>query len=65
MTEQGWTPETGAEQIYSNLIRLGWQVKTPVMMSAQALRDFPSTWAKRFAFGRDPRAMSIEWVHGL
>jgi len=51
LAEQGWTLEAGAEQIQDNLIRSGWRVKTPSMMSAQALRDFPSTGAKRLAFG--------------
>jgi len=59
LAEQGWSLEAGVRQIYDNLIRAGWRVKTPVMMSTQALRDFPSTWAKRLAFGRDPRAVSI------
>jgi len=59
LAEQGWTLEAGAEQIYNNLIYAGWRVKTPVLMNAQALRDFPSTWAKRLAFGRDPRAIRL------
>jgi hypothetical protein len=28
-------------------------------MHADALRSFPSTWAKRLAFGRDPCAMTL------
>jgi hypothetical protein len=28
-------------------------------MDVHTLRDFPSTWAKRLAFGRDPRAMML------
>ena len=59
LAEQGWTLESGAEQIYNNLIYAGWCVKTPMLMNAQALRDFPSTWAKRLAFGRDPRAIRL------
>jgi len=59
LAEQGWTLEAGAEQIYNNLIYSGWRVKTPMLMSSQALRDFPSTWAKRLAFGRDPHAMQL------
>jgi len=59
LAEQGWTLEAGAGQIYENLIHAGWQVKTPVMVNAQALRNFPSTWAKRLPFGRDPRAMQL------
>jgi 16S rRNA (adenine(1408)-N(1))-methyltransferase len=59
LAEQGWTLEEGARQIYDNLIQAGWRVRTPVPMSVQALRDFPSTWAKRLAFGRDPRAIRL------
>ena len=59
LSEQGWTLEDGAGQIYNNLTHAGWRVKTPVLMNANALRDFPSTWAKRLAFGRDPRAMQL------
>jgi 16S rRNA (adenine(1408)-N(1))-methyltransferase len=59
LAEQGWTLETGAEQIYANLTHAGWRVKTPVLMNANALRDFPSTWAKRLAFGRDPHGIHL------
>ena len=59
LAEQGWTLEAGAKQIYDNLIQAGWRLKTPVVMNAGALRNFPSTWAKRLAFGRDPRAMEL------
>jgi len=59
LAEVGMTLETGAEKIYSNLFQSGWQVKAPVAMDAQVLRRFPSTWAKRLAFGRDPRAVML------
>ena len=59
LTEVGTTLEAGAEKIYSNMLQAGWQVETPVMMATSALRSFPSTWAKRLAFGRDPRAVSM------
>ena len=59
LTEQAWTLEDGAEQIYNNLMQAGWQLKDPVLMQAEALRGFPTTWAKRLAFGRDPRAMQL------
>ena len=57
LAEAGTTLEAGAEKIYSNLIRSGWQIESPVMINANALRSFPTTWAKRLAFGRDPRAV--------
>jgi hypothetical protein len=57
--EAGKTLEAGTDRIYFNLLQAGWQVKIPATMDAQALKSFPSTWAKRLAFGRDPRAMTM------
>ena len=59
LAEAGWSLEDGAERIYNNLLKSGWQVHAPMMMNADTLRNFPSTWAKRLAFGRDPRAMEM------
>jgi 16S rRNA (adenine(1408)-N(1))-methyltransferase len=59
LAEVGRTLEAGADQIYNNLLQAGWQVEAPVMMNVSVLRSFPSTWAKRLAFGRDPRAVSM------
>jgi hypothetical protein len=59
LAEAGKTLESGTDIIYYNLLQNGWQVARPLMMDARALKAFPSTWAKRLAFGRDPRAMMI------
>ena len=59
LTEQGWSLEDGAERIRENLEAAGWQVGKPVIMDTHTLRNFPSTWAKRLAFGRDPRAVEL------
>jgi len=59
LAEVGWTLEAGAEQIYNNLLQTGWQVNAPTMLNASALRNFPSTWAKRLAVGRDARAIAL------
>lgn len=59
LTEQGWSLEDGAECIRENLESVGWRVGNPTMIDARALRTFPSTWAKRLAFGRDPRATQL------
>lgn len=59
LMEAGKTLEAGTDKIYYNLLQAGWQLKHPITMDAHALRTFPSTWAKRLAFGRDPRAMMI------
>ena len=57
LAEAGTALEAGAHQIYNNMLRSGWQINAPVLMNTNTLRNFPSTWAKRLAFGRDPRAM--------
>jgi hypothetical protein len=59
LAEAGKTLETGTDRIYYNLLQAGWQIEPPVMMDSGALKKFPSTWAKRLAFGRDPRAMML------
>ena len=59
LAEVGKTLEAGADRIFYNLLRAGWQIGHPLMMDACALKQFPSTWAKRLAFGRDPRAMAL------
>ena len=61
----GWTLETGADQIENNLNASGWKTKSRSWMNAPVLRSIPTTWAKRLAFGRDPRAIRVtfrrEW----
>jgi hypothetical protein len=59
LLEVGTTLECGADQIYDHAIRSGWRVKAPVLMDQRDLRAFPSTWAKRLAFGRAPRAIEV------
>jgi 16S rRNA (adenine(1408)-N(1))-methyltransferase len=59
LNKAGWSLEAGAWQIYQNLCWDGWKLKDPAPLGDQDLRVFPSTWAKRLAFGRDPRAMLI------
>lgn len=59
LAKAGWPLERGATEIYTNFMKSGWSVSAPVPMDAQALRSFPSTWAKRLAFGRDPRALAL------
>lgn len=59
LAEAGKTLEAGTDKIHYNLLQAGWQIERPVLMDAGALKTFPSTWAKRLAFGRDPRAMML------
>ena len=55
----GWTLEAGADQIERVLTDIGWKMKSHSCMDTQALRSIPTTWAKRLAFGRDPRAIRL------
>jgi hypothetical protein len=59
LAEQGWSLEDGVERIFENLTSAGWNLRKPQMLDSRALRAFPSTWAKRLAFGRDPRAVQL------
>jgi hypothetical protein len=59
LAEAQKTLESGTDWIYYNLRQAGWQLQHPVMMDTSTLKKFPSTWAKRLAFGRDPRAVML------
>ena len=60
----GWTLESGAEQIRHILNAAGWKTKSRACMDTYLLRSFPTTWAKRLAFGRDPRAVRLSLQRG-
>lgn len=59
LVEAGWSLENGAARIFENLASAGWKIRKPETMDSRTLRTFPSTWAKRLAFGRDPRAIQL------
>jgi len=59
LAEAGWDLDAGASQVHHTLQRAGWQVQPPAKFTIHDLRSFPSTWAKRLAFGRDPRAVTM------
>lgn len=56
LAECGWSLEAGAERIRAALSAQGFAMRPAAQWTARELRSFPSTWAKRLAFGRDPRA---------
>jgi hypothetical protein len=37
-------------------------MRPPAHVTAAELRAFPTTWARRLAFGRDPRALHLHGV---
>lgn len=59
LAEAGTNLEAGAERIYKNMNWNGWKLRSPCPMDNRALRSFPTTWAKRLAYGRDPRALAL------
>jgi 16S rRNA (adenine(1408)-N(1))-methyltransferase len=59
LAEAGWDAEAGAWQVHDSLWAGGLRVQAPALMDQAALRACPTTWAKRLAFGRDPRGWII------
>ena len=55
----GWMLEAGSDQIETNLNTIGWLTKSRSCLNPQELRSIPTAWAKRLAFGRDPRAIRL------
>jgi 16S rRNA (adenine(1408)-N(1))-methyltransferase len=41
----------------------GFDVQPLVTLDAEALRHYPTTWAKRLGYGRDPQALSISAIY--
>jgi 16S rRNA (adenine(1408)-N(1))-methyltransferase len=59
LEEAGWTLEAGGTRIRQVLRAAGYAVSAPVPLGAAELRACPTTWARRLAVGRDPRARSL------
>jgi hypothetical protein len=59
LAEIGWSLEAGAERVRAVLAANGFKMQPLRSLSAVELRSCPTTWAKRLAFGRDPRAIHL------
>ncbi len=59
LAQAGWSLDDGGKQVYQVLRAGGLEVSRPSRLDAQALRVIPTTWARRLAFGRDPRASCL------
>lgn len=57
LSEIGYSLEQGTDRVRQAMVNSGFRLRSAVMMSASDLKAYPTTWAKRLAFGRDPRAM--------
>jgi 16S rRNA (adenine(1408)-N(1))-methyltransferase len=59
LSEVGTALETGAVRVQETMRAYGWRVSDPRSMKDCDLQNFPSTWSRRIAHGRDPRAISM------
>lgn len=59
LAEVGWSLEAGGGQVRHTVRQAGFRFATPQLLTAADLRGEPTTWARRLAFGRDPRALLL------
>ena len=62
LAEASWSLEEGGERVRPVLRTVGFNVRAPIVLDAHDLRACPTTWAKRLAFRRDPRALYLRGV---
>ncbi|MFN8388410.1 MAG: class I SAM-dependent methyltransferase [Anaerolineales bacterium] len=62
LNSAGHELETGANQIECVLSESGWRIKSRACLNTDDLRQIPTSWAKRLAFGRDPRAIRLRFA---
>ena len=62
LVEAGRSLEQGGNAVHRVLRAAGFSVASPKFLDAAALRACPTSWAKRLAFGRDPRALYLRAV---
>lgn len=55
----GWPAAAGVGQVRQTLHQRGFTVGPPCPMDREMLRAYPSTWAKRLAYGRAPQAWRL------
>jgi hypothetical protein len=61
LAEAGLDLERGVRMVQDALDAAGLRVTHARRLGAAHLKDYPSTWARRLAFGRDPEAV---WLSG-
>ena len=64
LREAGYTLESGGARVRQALHEGGFDVGDPVRLDARELRQCHTTWAKRLAYGRDPRAVCLRATLG-
>ncbi|HUY78257.1 MAG TPA: class I SAM-dependent methyltransferase [Ktedonobacterales bacterium] len=64
LAEVGWELTAGVQTARRGLTASGFAMQAPTLLGVDELRDCPTTWARRLAFGRDPRAFLLRGVRG-
>jgi hypothetical protein len=64
LSEAGWALDQGGAQVRRVLRANGFAVRTIVSLGPDELRACPTTWARRLAFGPDPRALYLSGTRG-
>jgi 16S rRNA (adenine(1408)-N(1))-methyltransferase len=59
LAEAGYAPEAGVSRITQVLREWGFINRQSMMLDTDALRRYPTTWARRLAYGRDPCGWSL------
>jgi hypothetical protein len=59
LSEAGMPLETGAGRVQEAMRAHGWRVSDLTCINDCDLQNFPSTWSRRIAHGRDARAVSM------
>jgi 16S rRNA (adenine(1408)-N(1))-methyltransferase len=62
LSEVGWPIEAGGAQMRDRLSAAGFDVHSITTLNARDLHNYPTTWARRLAFGRDPRALRLNGI---
>jgi hypothetical protein len=59
LAEAGYSLAAGGERVRRHVRLAGFHMAAPQPLAEDDLRAYPTTWAKRLAFGRDPRALYL------
>jgi len=59
LQEFGWSLDNGSTQIQDALMQFDYKIHSSVLLGPHELRACKTTWAKRLAFGHNPRALCI------
>jgi len=59
LAEVGWELAVGTQAVRRGLGANGFAMQAPTPLGVDELRACPTTWARRLAFGRDPRAFLL------